>query len=219
MVDYHTAQQNMQDYTLARTNAPSGQPPDQHHDQLWLLEHPSVITTGISAQADGVQPNAPYPVVASNRGGQATCHNPGQLVAYFLVDIRKRALTIRSFVSLLERSIITLLAGFGLRATTTHGAHGVYVNQEKIASIGLRVSHGCTSHGISINIDNDLSIFNHIHPCGNPLLTITSLKQLGITTSVAAVINRYTPIVSHALEQAEEMGHTGHTGQPSAQTS
>jgi lipoyl(octanoyl) transferase len=146
-------------------------------DELWLLEHYPVYTQGQAGKAEHILNARSIPVVQSDRGGQVTYHGPGQLVIYTLVDIQRRQLGIRTFVSHLEKTLITLLQRFCIKAATQCGAPGVYVDGQKIASIGLRVKNGCTYHGIALNVDMDLSPFSDINPCGYHALQMTQMRN------------------------------------------
>lgn len=147
-------------------------------DQLWLLEHPPVFTQGVAGKAEHVLAPGNIPVVGIDRGGQVTYHGPGQLVVYVLLDIRRAGLTVRGLVSAIERAVITLLARYGIDATADAKAPGVYVSGRKIASLGLKVSRGCSYHGMALNVDVDLEPFSRINPCGFPDLEVTSMAIL-----------------------------------------
>jgi lipoyl(octanoyl) transferase len=164
--------QAMQDYTNRRDAA--------SEDQIWLLEHPPVFTLGQAGKPEHLLDPGDIPVVRTDRGGQVTYHGPGQLVAYLLLDIRRAGLGIRQLVSLIEEATIALLAERGVTAAARKDAPGVYVAGAKIASIGLRVRHGRSFHGLSLNVAMDLEPFNRINPCGYPGLAVTQLKDLGI---------------------------------------
>jgi lipoyl(octanoyl) transferase len=157
-------------------------------DEIWLLQHPPVFTRGVSCRQ---LPNRLLPstmkVVDSDRGGQITYHGPGQLVVYLLLDLRRRQLGVRSFVSLLETVIIDVLGQHGLEAGRRPEAPGVYVGGAKIAALGLRVRSGCCYHGISLNIDLDLTPFSWIDPCGYAGLAVTSVVEQGVTTSIESI--------------------------------
>ena len=146
-------------------------------DEIWLLQHPPVYTQGQAGKPEHILNPGNIPIIQSDRGGQVTYHGPGQLVAYVLMDLKRRKLGIRTLVCELERILIRLLHTFGLSATTKPGAPGVYVNNKKIASIGLRVRKGCTYHGIALNIDMDLKPFLGINPCGHKGLNMTQLHE------------------------------------------
>jgi lipoyl(octanoyl) transferase len=153
-----------------------GRRPDTE-DELWLLEHPPVFTLGQAARPEHLLNPGPIPVVRCDRGGQVTYHGPGQLVAYLLLDLRRRGFGVRRLVSLLQDSVIDLLARRGIEAVTRVGAPGVYVGGAKIASLGLRVRGGCTYHGLALNVAMDLLPFTRINPCGCPGLAITQLSD------------------------------------------
>jgi lipoyl(octanoyl) transferase len=134
-----------------------------------------------------------------DRGGQVTYHGPGQLVVYVLLDLRRAQLGVRQLVTLLEQSVIELLAQYGVVAHARPEAPGVYVRQAKIASLGLRVRRGCSYHGLSLNRDMDLEPFNRIDPCGYPGLRVTQLRELGISAESQEVQESLLPILSRRL--------------------
>ena len=146
-------------------------------DELWLLEHPAVYTQGQAGKPEHILNPSAIPVVQTDRGGQVTYHGPGQLIAYVLMDIGKRNIGVRTFVSQLEHILIKLLANYNITAQTRCGAPGVYVDEKKIASIGLRVKNGCTYHGIALNVAMDLSPFSGINPCGYAQLQMTQIRD------------------------------------------
>ena len=153
-------------------------------DQIWQLEHDPVYTQGVSCTEEPVNADPRIPVVKSDRGGQITYHGPGQLITYFLWDLRRRKLGVRQLVALLQNLTIELLADFGLEGSTREGAPGVYIEDKKIAALGLRVRSGCSYHGLSINVDMDLEPFSKINPCGYKGLEVTSLKEQGSPAEV-----------------------------------
>lgn len=146
-------------------------------DELWLLEHWPVYTQGQAGKAEHILNPNDIPIVQSDRGGQVTYHGPGQLVAYVLMDIRRRHLGIRNLVSQLEQILINLLANYQIPGSIRCGAPGVYVEDKKIASIGLRVKNGCTYHGISLNVAMDLAPFQSINPCGFAKLKMAQISD------------------------------------------
>jgi len=146
-------------------------------DQIWLLEHHPVFTQGKAGKDKHVLDAGNIPVVKTDRGGQVTYHGPGQLVAYLLIDLKRRGLGVRSIVTRIEQAIINTLDSFGVNAQARSNAPGVYVNKAKIASLGLRVRRGCTFHGLAFNIDMDLSPFKGINPCGFTGLKMVQLKD------------------------------------------
>jgi lipoyl(octanoyl) transferase len=146
-------------------------------DQLWLLEHPPVFTLGQAARPEHLLAPGDIPVVQTDRGGQVTYHGPGQLVVYPLLDLERRRLGVRDFVGRLEAAVIEVLAEHGVVGSRREGMPGVYVEQRKIASIGLRVRRGCCYHGLAFNLDMDLAPFARIHPCGYAGLEVTDLRR------------------------------------------
>jgi lipoyl(octanoyl) transferase len=166
--DYEPVWHAMQDFTDQRDESTV--------DELWLVQHPPVFTQGQAGKAEHVLAPGDIPVVQVDRGGQVTYHGPGQIVAYPLVDIRRSGVGVRDFVNCIEESIIQVLRYYGVNGVRRAGAPGVYVNGEKIASVGLRVRQGRTFHGLSFNIDMDLEPFQRINPCGYEGLVVTQLK-------------------------------------------
>ena len=164
---YHEVLHDMKEFTINRDK--------DSPDELWLLEHPQVYTQGQAGKKEHILNTNDIPIIQSDRGGQITYHGPGQLVAYILMDIRRRNLGIRTLVSKLELIIISLLKNYNINAESHCGAPGVYVKNKKIASIGLRVKNGCTYHGISLNIAMDLKPFLDINPCGYAKLEMTQM--------------------------------------------
>ncbi len=149
----------------------------QTQDELWLLEHFPVYTQGQAGKPEHVLNPQSIPIVQSDRGGQVTYHGPGQLVAYVLMDISRRNLGVRTLVSQLEQVLISVLAQYDIEALIRCGAPGVYVKEQKIASIGLRVKNGCTYHGIALNVDMDLKPFSGINPCGFAQMEMTQISH------------------------------------------
>lgn len=145
-------------------------------DELWLLEHESVFTQGQNGKAHHILNPGIIPVVQTDRGGQVTYHGPGQLMIYTLIDLRRKKFTIRDIVCSLEKSIIDYLAAHGIASIAKRDAPGVYVDERKICSIGLRVRKGCVYHGIAFNVNMDLSPFLLINPCGFKSLMMTQLR-------------------------------------------
>ncbi len=170
----------MQDFTNSRK-------PDTA-DQLWFLQHPPVYTLGKNGKAEHVLKPAQIPVINSDRGGQVTYHGPGQLVVYTLLDLKRLNIGVRQLVSILEQSIIDLLASYGVDSCARADAPGVYVNDAKIAALGLRVRKGCSFHGLALNVDMNLEPFSRINPCGYEGLAITQLKDLVAEIKMQAVV-------------------------------
>ena len=148
------------------------------NNEIWLLEHPPIFTLGTAADQNHILDAKDIPVVQSDRGGEVTYHGPGQLVIYFLLDVKKLNFGPKKLVSTIQEFVRNLLADLSIDCNFVEGAPGVYVNQKKIASIGLRISKGKSYHGISINFDMDLSPFKQINPCGYKGLEVTQIKDL-----------------------------------------
>ena len=146
-------------------------------NEIWLLEHPSVFTLGTAADNSHILDPKDIPVVQSDRGGEVTYHGPGQLVIYFLLDIKKLGCGPNKLVVSIQEFIKELLSDLSIESSFIEGAPGVYVNDKKIASIGLRISKNKTYHGISINFDMDLKPFTYINPCGYEGLEVTQIKD------------------------------------------
>jgi lipoyl(octanoyl) transferase len=191
-VPYEKTLQEMQTFNAERTALT--------RDELWMLEHPPVFTLGINAAEEHILNSGNTPVVRVDRGGQVTWHGPGQLVVYVLLDLKRKQLGVRDLVCRLERSIISTLSGYAITATGRDGAPGVYTNNAKIASIGLRVRKHCCYHGIAINVNADLKAFRGINPCGYDDLTVTQVCDLGGPNSVSQVADDLLPNLLHELE-------------------
>ncbi|SDR84410.1 lipoyl(octanoyl) transferase [Halopseudomonas xinjiangensis] len=151
---------------------------DSTPDEIWFLEHPPVFTQGQAGKAEHLLAPGDIPVVQVERGGQVTYHGPGQLVAYLLLDIRRLELGVRDLVSAMERSLVGLLAGYGIEASPRPDAPGVYVGAAKIASLGLRIRRGCSFHGLALNVDMDMAPFRRINPCGYAGLAMAQMVDL-----------------------------------------
>ncbi len=169
-VDYQPTWHAMQRFTDSRgADTP---------DEIWLLEHSPVFTQGQAGKAEHVLFPGDIPVVQVDRGGQVTYHGPGQLVAYLLLDVRRSGIGVRELVSRMERSLIDLLASYGVSANAKPDAPGVYVDGAKIASLGLRIRNGRSFHGLALNVDMDLQPFQRINPCGYAGMAMTQLADL-----------------------------------------
>jgi lipoyl(octanoyl) transferase len=146
-------------------------------NEIWFLEHPQVFTLGTAADKKHILDSKDIPIVQSDRGGEVTYHGPGQLVIYFLIDIKNSNLGPKSLVQTLQEFTQSLLKNFSIESDFIEGAPGVYVDGKKIASIGLRISKGKSYHGISINVDMDLQPFTYINPCGYEGMQVTQIKD------------------------------------------
>ena len=172
VTEYAEAYDAMRAFTARRT----GDTPDE----LWLLEHPPVYTLGQAGKPEHLLCDNGIPVVRVDRGGQVTYHGPGQVIAYVLLDLRRRGLTVKRVVWLLEQATLDLLAAHGVAGARRAGAPGVYVEDAKVAALGLRVRSGCTYHGLALNVNMDLAPFRDINPCGYEGLAVTQLVDLGV---------------------------------------
>lgn len=183
LLDYEPVWRDMQAFTTARdADTP---------DELWLVEHPPVYTQGLAGKPEHLpRVDNGIPVIKTDRGGQITFHGPGQVVIYTLFDLRRRGLGVRQLVRKLERAVIELLAMHGVDAEGREDAPGVYVGDAKIAALGLRVRNGCCYHGLSLNVDMDLTPFEAINPCGYPGLAVTQTRALGILDQPAAIAEK-----------------------------
>lgn len=170
-------------------------------DELWLLQHPPVYTLGLAGKPEHLLIPSEVPVVKIDRGGQITYHGPGQAVVYLLVDLARRNLKVRELVSLMEQAMLDVLASRGVAAERREGAPGVYVKGAKIGALGLKISRGCSYHGLSLNVDLDLSPFSRINPCGYEGLASTSLKAEGVTVSTDAVLAQLGQHLTELLER------------------
>ena len=173
---YESCWQAMKDYTDNR-DADSA-------DRLWITEHPPVFTQGLNGKPEHLLNPGDIPVIQIDRGGQVTYHGPGQLVLYCLLDLVRFNIGVKGLVSTIEQSIIEWLGGMNIEAATRAGAPGVYVDEAKIAALGLRIRRKCSYHGLSLNLDMDLEPFSRINPCGYQGLAVTQLADFGIEKSV-----------------------------------
>ena len=183
LVPYEQTWEAMKAFTGARTSATA--------DEIWLLEHPAIYTYGVAGRSEHLPTtDCAIPVLKVDRGGQVTYHGPGQLVAYVLLDLQRRHLTVRSLVRALEQAVIDLVSDFGISASRRVDAPGVYVRDAKIAALGLRIRRGCSYHGLSLNVDMDLAPFRAIDPCGHAGLEVTQLRALGVDAPIKDIGER-----------------------------
>jgi lipoyl(octanoyl) transferase len=192
--EYEPTWRAMQDFTRMRGASTP--------DELWLVEHPPVFTLGLAGREEHVLDPGSIPVVRIDRGGQVTYHGPGQIVAYPLVDLRRTGYGVKELVRRLEESVIVLLAGHDILAARRPGMPGVYVDGAKVAAVGLRISRGCSYHGIALNVDVDLAPFARINPCGYPGLAATRLADLGVRDTIDSVRGRWAKCLVAALYDA-----------------
>jgi lipoyl(octanoyl) transferase len=176
LVEYEATWRAMQAFTAARTA--------ETPDEIWLLQHPPVFTLGMAGKREHLLTDIGIPVVAIDRGGQITYHGPGQVVIYLLLDLKRCGFGIKELVRRMEQAIIDVLASYDISAGRLPGAPGVYVAGAKIAALGLRVKNGCTYHGLSLNVDMDLTPFRAINPCGYAGMEVTQCSALSAQPSV-----------------------------------
>lgn len=167
--------------------------------ELWITEHPPVFTQGQAGKAEHILDAGNIPIVQTDRGGQVTYHGPGQLIIYCLLNLKEINTGVRNLVSALENAIIQLLSQQQIEAYSDKNAPGVYVNQEKIAALGLRIRKGNAYHGLSLNVNLDLSPFSRINPCGYANMSVTSLEQLGCHWSIEHTANTLIPLLTNEL--------------------
>jgi len=200
--DYQPVWQAMRDFTDQRTeDTPS---------ELWLVEHPPVFTQGQAGRPEHLLAPGDIPVLQTDRGGQVTYHGPGQLVAYLLLRLKQTGLGVRGLVSVMENSIIELLADEGISAEARTDAPGVYVDGRKIASLGLRIRRGNSYHGLALNVDMDLAPFQRINPCGYQDLEVTQLRDLGSSLSLEQAQQGLVEIL------CRQLGYRAVAGEPEA---
>lgn len=168
-------------------------------NEIWLLEHPPIFTQGQNGKSEHLIDAGNIPVIQTDRGGQITYHGPGQLIAYTLIDLRRQQLNVREMVSILENTIIQLLAQYDIPALARRDAPGVYIHGEKIASIGLRIRRGCAYHGLALNVAMDTTPFARIHPCGLKNIKITQLQSFVPNISIKIVAKELAELFNQAF--------------------
>jgi len=193
LVEYQPTWAAMQDFTARRTA--------ETPDEIWLLEHPPVYTMGLNGKPEHLPRDTDIPIVKIDRGGQITYHGPGQIVAYLLVDLKRRGYGVRELVSRMEQAVIELLADYGVTAQARKDAPGVYVDGKKIAALGLRIKHGCSYHGLAFNVDMDLTPFTAIDPCGYPGLEVTQTSNMCINEDAETLTDSLLRKLLHELDR------------------
>jgi lipoyl(octanoyl) transferase len=189
--DYVPLWQAMQEFTNARDESTP--------DEIWFCEHPPVFTLGLNAAKEHLLAPGDIPVVQIDRGGQVTFHGPGMLMIYPLIDIRRGNIGVRKLVTALEQSVVDLAAEYNVKAASRADAPGVYVDGNKLASIGLRIRRGASFHGMALNVDVDLEPFTRINPCGYAELEMTDLHRLGIQLQLEETSTKLLPHFLHRL--------------------
>jgi lipoyl(octanoyl) transferase len=198
-VDYEPTWRAMQQFTESREQG--------SFSEAWIVEHPPVFTQGQAGKPEHLLAVSDIPVVQSDRGGQVTYHGPGQVVIYLLLNLRDTGMGIRGLVTAIEDSIIAMLAEHNIDAESRRDAPGVYVDEAKIAALGLRVKRGFTYHGLSFNLDMDLSPFQQINPCGYQGLAVTQGAELGLALSfdqvAEAILEQLCTRIHHQAKVVE----------------
>ncbi|WP_111638555.1 lipoyl(octanoyl) transferase LipB [Marinomonas shanghaiensis] len=194
VIDYAVTWERMKQFTQVRSKDDA--------DEIWLLEHPSLFTQGQAGKEEHLLAPGDIPVIQVDRGGQVTYHGPGQLVAYVMVDLKRLGIGVRDLVSVLENAVVGTLVQSSIEAYPKPDAPGVYVNEQKIASLGLRVRRGCSFHGLALNVDMDLTPFNRINPCGYQGLQMVDMKRLNKDAILSNVK------VQLANQLAEQLGYS-----------
>ena len=192
-VDYEPTWHAMQAFTASRTaDTP---------DELWIVEHPPVYTLGQAGKPEHVLRDVGIPVVKIDRGGQVTYHGPGQVVIYLLLDLGRLKIKVRELVTAIEQAVIDFLASHGLSAERRSGAPGVYVGPAKIAALGLKIKNGCSYHGLSLNVDMDLSPFAAINPCGYAGLQVVQTRDFNITLTAEEAGEQLSQYLQQQLDK------------------
>ncbi|ADZ90748.1 lipoyl(octanoyl) transferase LipB [Marinomonas mediterranea] len=192
LVEYEKTWEEMKDFTQTRTK--------EQPDQIWLLEHPPLFTQGQAGKEEHLIETGDIPVIQADRGGQVTYHGPGQLIAYVMIDLKRLGMGVRELVSALENAVAAVLKKYDIDAYPKPDAPGVYVNEMKVSSLGLRVRRGCSFHGLALNVDMDLTPFLRINPCGYQGLQMIDMKRLNSTVLMSDVKK------DMALELATHLG-------------
>jgi lipoyl(octanoyl) transferase len=192
MVDYEPTWRAMQRFTEERTA--------DTVDEIWLVQHPPTYTQGQAGKPEHLLHATDIPVIKIDRGGQITYHGPGQIVAYLLLDLHRWKINVRELVRLMEQAVIDLLAENGVKAEGREDAPGVYVQGAKIAALGLKIKKSCSYHGLSFNVDMDMSPFDNINPCGYQGLRVTQCIELGLTVPLEELQAELTQNLVHGLQ-------------------
>lgn len=198
LTSYEPTWRAMQAFTLARDASTA--------DEIWITEHLPVYTLGLAGRLEHVRAVGAIPVVKTDRGGQVTYHGPGQLVAYLLLDLKRRRVGVRSLVRAMESAVVEWLARFGVSARGREDAPGVYVmrggREAKIAALGLRVRNGCTYHGVAVNLAMDLAPFDRIDPCGHRGLAVAQLAHFAPAPDAVTAGDALAPILFRHIDAA-----------------
>ncbi|MGM0524911.1 MAG: lipoyl(octanoyl) transferase LipB [Pseudomonadota bacterium] len=195
--DYEPVWHAMQDFTDRRTA--------DSVDELWIVEHQAVFTQGQAGKQEHLLAPGDIPVVPVDRGGQVTYHGPGQLVIYFLLDIRRLSMGVRQLVNSIENTVVDMLADYQIPANARRDAPGVYVNGDKVCSLGLRIRRGCSFHGLALNVNMDMEPFSRINPCGLTGIKMVQTCDLGGPSDLAeaseVVVNHFVKTIGYQNTQ------------------
>ncbi|WP_455222697.1 lipoyl(octanoyl) transferase LipB [Kaarinaea lacus] len=188
-IEFKTRELGLRDYQSVWDDmrAFNAQRSDTTIDEIWFVEHPPVFTLGLNGKSEHIIDAHNIPVIQCDRGGQVTYHGPGQIVAYIMMDLQRRYWGVKKLVNYLEQTVIDVLAEYTINAKRKPDAPGVYVNDAKIAALGLRVRRGCSYHGLSFNVDMDLTPFSYINPCGYEGLASTQPKDFDNAADIQVV--------------------------------
>jgi len=193
LAEYELIWQAMKQFTAVRNS--------NTRDEIWLLQHTPVYTQGLAGKPEHLLRANDIPVIKIDRGGQITYHGPGQIIAYLLLDLRRWKLNVRELVRLMEQAVINLLAQYSIEAHGSDDAPGVYVDDAKIASLGLKIKNGCCYHGLAFNVDMDLTPFSFINPCGYAGLRVTQARDLGVNTPLYELEQQLAQKLIELLQQ------------------
>ncbi|RUO77216.1 lipoyl(octanoyl) transferase LipB [Idiomarina seosinensis] len=195
--EYEPVWHAMQDFTDRRTA--------DSVDELWIVEHQPVFTQGQAGKQEHLLAPGDIPVVPVDRGGQVTYHGPGQLVIYFLLDIRRLSMGVRQLVNSIENTVVDMLADYRVQANARRDAPGVYVNGDKVCSLGLRIRRGCSFHGLALNVNMDMEPFSRINPCGLTGIKMVQTCDLGGPNDLAeaseVVVNHFVKNIGYQNTQ------------------
>ena len=178
-------------------------------DEIWLVEHDAVFTQGQAGKAEHILMPGDIPVVQVDRGGQVTYHGPGQQVIYLMLNIKRRKLGVRHLVTAMEEAVVGLLEKYGVTAYPKSDAPGVYVDEKKVCSLGLRIRNGCSFHGLALNVNMDLSPFQRINPCGYAGMEMIDTARLNGPTTLETAGNELTHLLLEALSIAQPIYKEG----------
>ena len=197
LTDYQSVWKEMQAFTQQRD--------EQTIDEIWFVEHPPVFTQGQAGKEEHLLKLGNIPVVQVDRGGQVTYHGPGQQVVYFLVDLKRKKLGVRQLVTAIENIVIELLALQNISSTAKPDAPGVYVEDKKICSLGLKIKRGCSFHGLALNVNMDLEPFSRINPCGYEGLKITQLVDLGGSSVMLDIQDLFKKLIVKNMDYSSRL--------------